>query len=438
MTRDWNRRFKDYIKGLIAYVKFHKGDLGKEYRNFSYGDLLNLSYFSKKDYLKLKNRIIEENKKRIYSRSKCKVGFVVYTTSMWSVDGLFRLMSDDKKFEPSVIVVPFADATQSTYQETKSFFIRKGYNIETSENYPFDVTKFDVIIYTNPYVAIDEYVNILNLRLDKLVSYVSYSYMLSDNLEKLDLPVYQLSWKYFCDSNFYKNLIETKSRIYSGNAVFCGYPKMDAYYSDNEKKSDFPPPKKIVIYAPHQSVNRGDKRYATFDSNGWYLLYLAEKYRDLIYWIVKPHPLLRTHSVKAGLFLNEEAYNDYLKKWEETGSARVVENGDYFDLFKESDAMVTDSVSFLAEYQFTGKPLLLLESGKQTYNAFGNSIRQILYKCSGNNYYEIECFLNNVLNEKDPMKEIRSGFFQKELSCGDRANQLACHNIYKIFKKELS
>lgn len=427
----------NYVRGLIAYLKFLKKQKGSEYVKMSYKELLYLSFFSAKKFLYFKNEIIRLNKKRIRERKKCKVGFVVYTTSMWSIDGLYRIMESEAQYEPSVIVVPFSDASAGTYETTKKYFKEKGYCLNTIDDASFNINAYDIIIYTNPYVAIDKYINILNLRLEKLVTYVSYSYILSGKLEKLDLPVYFLSWKFFCDSEFYKKYVETKSRIYSNNAVFCGYPKMDDYFSTEENNSHQYDSRKIIMYAPHQSVNRNDVRAATFDLNGWYMLYLAEKYKGKIYWIVKPHPLLRSHSVEAGLFKEETAYDDYLKKWKETGAAKVLENGDYFNLFKESDAMVTDSISFLAEYQFTGKPLLLLESGKQKYNEFGNSIREILYRCNGNDFVAIEQFLKDVSEGKDPMKSTREFFFKANLSYRNDTRISACENVYEIFKNEI-
>ncbi len=426
-----------YFRGFIVYLKYKKNGQNSGFAYLTYRELVYLSYFSKDKFLEVKTNSINYSINRIKNKKNCKVGFLVYTTSMWSVDGLYQLMEKDSLYEPTIIVVPFADASEVTFANTKDFFTKRKYRLQTFFDTSFNPNNFDILIYTNPYVAIDKYVNILSLRLDKLVSYVSYSYILSGKSEKLDLPVYYLSWKFFCDSEFYKKFVEDNSRIYSNNAVFCGYPKMDDYYTAKIDNSHSIGGRKVVMYAPHQSVNRNDVKAATFEMNGWYLLYLAERYKDKIFWIIKPHPLLRSHSVEAGIFNEEESYSNYLKKWEETGAAIVLENGDYFDLFKESDAMMTDSISFLAEYQFTGKPLLLLESGKQTYNEFGNNIREILYRCKGNDYEAIERFLNDLLENKDPMKPMRDSFFEENLSYGYKLGHTACDNLFGLFKKEV-
>ena len=101
--------------------------------------------------------------------------------------------------------------------------------------------------------------------------------------------------------------------------------------------------------------------------------------------------------------------------------------------------MITDSVSFLAEYQFTHKPLLLLESGKEEYNDFGKSVVDILYKCPGTDISGIESFIENVLSGKDEMKEERMEFFEKNLAYrkdGMSANYRIYKDILELTGKE--
>ena len=52
------------------------------------------------------------------------------------------------------------------------------------------------------------------------------------------------------------------------------------------------------------------------------------------------------------------------------------EFGEYRDMFLTSDAMILDSVSFMQEYLFTEKPLLVLrkEKDSESFNTFGEEI----------------------------------------------------------------
>ena len=235
--------------------------------------------------------------------------------------------------------------------------------------------------------------------------------MLSDNNNKTNLWMYHFSYAYYTDSNFYKNKIEN-SKHYTGNAKYLGFPKMDQYFTAKcNRKSKL----KTIIYAPHHSVNYKENKSSTFELNYKKMLELAQKYNRDTYWIYKPHPLLRSNSVVAGLFDDGEEYDKYEQEWDKLDNAEVVTTGDYYSIFKGSDAMITDSVSFLAEYQFTHKPLLLLESGKEQYNEFGDNVVEILYKCSGNDFNYIDGFIKDVISDRDQMLRKRKKFFREYL-----------------------
>ena len=73
-------------------------------------------------------------------------------------------------------------------------------------------------------------------------------------------------------------------------------------------------------------------------------------------WVFRPHPMLRAGAVQQGVFKSEEEYDNYLEMWNELPNAQVIEGGMYVDIFETSDAMILDSVSFLAEYLYMHKP----------------------------------------------------------------------------------
>ena len=227
-------------------------------------------------------------------------------------------------------------------------------------------------------------------------------------------------------------MVEKHIRVRTNNLVYCGYPKMDEFY--NNKLINKPSNKKVIIYAPHQSVNYKGVKSATFDINYRLILGIAKKYSDSTFWYIKPHPLLRSNSVAAGIFRDVEEYDKYIDEWNSLYNAKAVMDGDYINVFKQSDAMITDSVSFLAEYQFTDKPLLLLESGKQLYNDFGNSLLKVLYRCKPDDTRTMESFIDNILANKDLMKNQRKKFFDENLNYKKATGCLANEAIFKFFK----
>ena len=102
--------------------------------------------------------------------------------------------------------------------------------------------------------------------------------------------------------------------------------------------------------------------------------------------------------------MTEEETVSYYNEWAEIGY--IYDSGDYFDIFKTSDLMITDCGSFLAEYLPSHKPLIRLvnkegialnELGKKFsncfYNVFNNKELQDIF-------YEIVSKDNDYLKEK--------------------------------------
>ena len=85
-------------------------------------------------------------------------------------------------------------------------------------------------------------------------------------------------------------------------------------------------------------------------------------------------------------------------------------------LFDTSDAMIDDSISFVGEYLYTGKPMLFLERPEQRFNELGKKIIDAHYKVKGTDYYEIDTFLEDVvLAGNDTRKDIRQRVYEEEL-----------------------
>lgn len=427
------RRIKKLKKYIFACFYIFCSEIRiilKKSLNGDYNNLILLATRFPSKFRKYKKYNDKANLIHLQKKKMIHFGFVVYTSSMWDYDELYHLLKNTDNVIVDLIIAHIYDEKvakellQLEYKNTLSSFESRGFKVlEANETC---VKDYDILFYLTPYKFREEFINIKRIPLNILLLHSSYSYMLSGNSSKLNLWLYHLAFYYYTDTNYYKKLIES-SPYSTGSARFIGFPKMDQFYTADFKRRSS---KKIIIYAPHHSVNYEEFKSATFEDNYLAILELAKKYYDSTYWIYKPHPLLRPHSVESGIFNTVEEYDQYEKSWSDLDNADVVTSGEYFSLFKESDAMITDSVSFLAEYQFTHNPLLLLESGKEKYNEFGNSIVDILYKCSGNDIPAIESFIEDVISGKDEMKEVRAEFFDKNLSYRNESKS-ANYRIYQ-------
>lgn len=392
-----------------------------------YGSLRFIAESSVEGYRRIKKYNDTKNIERIKQNRIINVGFVVLTSSSWNVDGLYRLLAENKRFNTSVIVehnLGEKELVDEEYNTTYSYFQANGYTTFEAKDIK-DITEYDILFHLNPYRSKEKILNLFSLPLSIMILHTSYSFMLAGNENKIKAWMYHLAYKYYTDTLFYKNKID-RYKFSTHNTEFFGFAKMDQYY---KAKRNILTSKKVVIYAPHHSVNYVDFKAATFEDNYQVMLELAKKYNNHVYWIYKPHPLLRQHSVEAGIFKDVKDYDRYVDEWRML-DGDVISEGEYYSTFKSSDAMITDSVSFLAEYQYTHKPLLLLESGVEKYNDFGQAIVDILYKCEGRDRVAIEKFIVDCISEKDDKYSERIVFFEKYLEYGQEKKS-SCERIYR-------
>ncbi len=431
-----------YNKGGINLLSKHLYKLDI----YSYSSLINKDI---EMYKAISSSIFEYVENRLKQKEVINVGFVIHSASMWSCEELYRLFEQDSRFNPSVIVSRCnSDANLNTYplyNKTLEFFKSGNYNIKTlslSDNRQTcwkKMGKPDLLFYLSPYnLFTPKEINIKYMPADILTIYIPYCYMMNDDVNLRRCPGIMYTWRHFVEAQFYVDILGGEFPYRKKNIVFLGYPKMDYFYRSDYKddlwKDSSNLSKKRIIYAPHHSIGY----FSTFQDNYLDILKLAQKYQEYTTWIIKPHPLLGMETIRKKIFSNNEEYEKYLNEWRKLENANVVEEGTYEDIFMTSDAMICDSISFLAEYQFTHKPLLFLQNKKElNFDKFGLDIYNQLYHTDGKNIQGIEKYiLEVVINGKDTMKEQRSVFFNRYLN--KKGKKSSSYYIYEYLRNELS
>jgi CDP-glycerol glycerophosphotransferase (TagB/SpsB family) len=153
-------------------------------------------------------------------------------------------------------------------------------------------------------------------------------------------------------------------------------------------------------------------------------------------WILKPHPILKKHCISENIMKAEEI-EKYFDDWNNLPNAKVVEGGEYLDIFKTSDAIILDSISFIAEYMVTGKPILFTCKHKTIldteFNEFGVELAKNLYKA--HRWSDITSFIKTVVSEgKDTLIQHRMDFINETLRHNENA---AAETIIKCIKDAL-
>lgn len=145
------------------------------------------------------------------------------------------------------------------------------------------------------------------------------------------------------------------------------------------------------------------------------MLQLAKKYAHLAQFAFKPHPWLYRELCKTPGWGKEKA-DAYYTAWQELPNTQL-ELGLYKELFRQSDAMIHDSGSFIIEYLLMNKPCMFLKQGNH-FQAFNSCTQQALqcYTLAQSND-DIEQFLQEqVLADVDALQAKRAAFVQAHLS----------------------
>lgn len=383
------------------------------------------------------------------SKDTLSVVFFVSLSSIWPYERLYRLMQEDERFTPHIIIIPHTNqgAAQQRHHldNTYSFFARQGISPviaqASPQDTPLDVQQTyapDIVFFSSPYnVSLPVYHS--DYWWNKaLCCYVPYGIMQA-NLQptQYDTRFHKQMWRCFYETHIHKSMAEKYAQNNGANVVVTGYPKCDrmfdpAYTPDDAWKKTSPGRKRI-IWAPHFTIAEDTGKnpyYSNFLKYADFFLGLARTH-PYIQIAFKPHPNLR-HSLHNHPQWGVEKTEAYYASWQQLDNGQL-EDGDYMALFMSSDAMILDSVSFIAEYSYTGKPLLFTERGdhiRTYFNEFGQEMYEKVYKARSSD--DILAFIDStVLAGQDPDREERIGYITRIQPAGGlgRASNNILDNI---------
>lgn len=330
---------------------------------------------------------------------------------------VYQSMVEDSSFKPMIVVVPKIILKPSVHKELtephdlyhflekRNIPFIKAYNENTLHWLDLKELKPDVVFYLKPY---ESSFSSLQYSIDfvnqyALTCYIPYGIIsLNSPKNQYGRPFHRKCWTVFCESEYHKNMYERHGR--KKTTAVVSHPKLDYYIDKKFEVENRQPRQKTIIWAPHWSVNTDRHKTlaatGTFDKNYPFFLHLVQKYSS-IQWILKPHPSLKYQMVTVLKLLSEEAFDGYLAKWRSFPNTHYYNKGDYFPLFIQSDALITDCISFLIEYLPTTKPVFMLcknlDETTTHYNAFAQKVVKTYYK--GNSNEQIESFIRNVVCE---------------------------------------
>ena len=327
--------------------------------------------------------------------------FLVWENCKWSYDSVYQKLAHNGRYHPLVLIVD-EKYPVCNLEKNLQFFKSRGYNLGIIKDAnELERYKPDIVFYEQPWFALDNEFSPENLSKIALCLYVPYNVELdlSDRILLSIKRFYLTVYKTFIFNELVK---EDMGKHGIKNVFVTGHPRLDAYLNPIPKELLHSSKKKMrIIYAPHHSFAHSILKWATYEWNGQHLLELAKRYANTTEWIFKPHP--RFH-----LALTEEFGKEYADKvfsdWATVSS--LYDKGDYFDLFRSADLIISDCCSFKTEWLPTGKPYLNLVSQYPDADSLGH-IRQHLSSAyyHANNIKEIDNYFDMLVNKKkDPLR----------------------------------
>ena len=355
---------------------------------------------------------------KLRRKDKIRVLYVIQSLGAWKSESLYTAMLKHGRFDPLIMVVKAND--ENDISNIARYLDAKHYKyILNEESLPISrFLKPDIILYQKPYDGALAWEMSFQKNLYSLFCYVNYAFHSIDADWVYDTGLFDNCWQVYFENELclegYKRLKGASSK----NAVVTGLPVMDELQIPKDvlespwKEQSIK--KKKIIWAPHHSI--GDcwgTHQSTFLEYADYMVEVAKQFSGEVQFAFKPHPILRG---KLNVLWGKEKTDMYYAFWETSPNTQL-EEGKYIDLFKYSDALIHDCVSFTVEYLYTGNPALFLcrkgDKTENTLNSFAKRAKYCHYLAKDKQ--DIKSFIEHVIAGDDIMLLERESFYKTNL-----------------------
>ncbi len=318
---------------------------------------------------------------------RVRVAFLVCDASMFSAEPVFQAMKDDPRFDCFIAVAPRVTRGEAFLRETLAktvatlaarydAAVRSLYDPDTRTAQPLDADLvFTSIIYSDQTLAA---YTTFPLSRRALVAGMLYGYGGMTNSSVLrvrDSQEVSMFWRFFVPNETVATLFRACNPYLDGTMIMSGYPKMDRLASIVPRVHR---PKTILV-CPHHTLARGEGvvlALSNFLRFADFFLRLPTLFPEVTF-IFRPHPLLFPRLATREWWGKTRTEN-YRAALEAMSNVIFQQGGDYFETFANSDALIHDCGSFLAEYFYTGRRQCYMAESESAvraqYNTFGNRV----------------------------------------------------------------
>jgi len=324
-----------------------------------------------------------------------KVVFLTFYFEAWdALNAVWRHMVEDPRFEPVVVSIPRRLTGDNSFideDRVSEFFDQQGIP-HLRFNYEDSKQGLDRLRAMEPDYVFINYPWQRNYqpgyRVEALSEFTHVCYVPYYSLPLVNEPgdsgvaphlyqqrSHQLASLVFTQDPSVRAAYATTQRGNS-HVYLTGSPKIDALMQDaNQGAQEWPiaaseaigaPQAQRqrnyrVVWAPHHSYGPNWLNFGMFAQMYQQMLEFAIRHPEVDI-VLRPHPFLFGTLQDRGVLTAVEL-EQWLQDWHDLPNTAINIDGSYASLFRATDLLVTDGISFLGEYPLvTGKPTVFLEN----------------------------------------------------------------------------
>lgn len=331
------------------------------------------------------------------TREKTRVLFLVHHIEAWdSLDGLVRALTEAPDFDVVVASIPRHFRGYHGYRDED--VVHAGLERRGIPHLRFDLAddedrlavvralEPDVIFRQSQWdVDVPEAYSTRNLGFARLCL-VPYETMgLIENIPidgigdtAVDNRYHRAAWRVFCAGDHARDVAVARSSTGGAQFVATGHPKADRLRTAPARwpveRPDGTTPRSRIVWSAHHSISDTWTSFGMAHLVADEMLAWARSAPDVDF-VLMPHPALRPYIDDPSSPVSPDEADRFVAEWTALPNATVFADGDYAPLLAASDAMISDGLSMLVEYQFMQKPLVFLERpGHRPFNEAGKML----------------------------------------------------------------
>lgn len=359
-------------------------------------------------------------KKKFTIENKIKVVFICQCQHIWDKQkSVAKMLSNTSKYDVTLLIVADNGVIDNTIFE--QYAIKNNIKYKKYYKNVLKDIKPNIIFYSRPYdVWLPNDIKTKNTVKFAKCIYIpyGYSFMKLGNVN-LDYSFIRNISLLIADTTYAHNEFVRKCKKNIDRrrqfSVDFGYPYLeDLYLNLNEYLNSknqfdcFSTNRINVLWTPRWVVEDrlGGSNFFRYIDDIFGFLIDNKNYN----FVFRPHPYALTNFVNNGL-MTKEKRDYYIDSLKNSSNSIYDSNSEYLNTFFNTDVLITDVSSIIAEFMLTKKPIIFC------HNESNEILNDFTLECCQNAFYnaysfeEIKKILLDLKNGIDPLKEKRELFF---------------------------